>query len=205
MKKILLLSVPHTGTIFVRDYLMQILHLPFIADANNFISEKRNAVAQTMHTTGPQLKANKTVNGVAEYAIDNCNVIIPFRHPMDNAISCIGRDHPNLEFCATNWSILFEMYPLYNVFWVDIDAPKENRRNMMEQLNGFVGCYPISADAFDKYVDDWAPVNNLTKANPIKKAYVENGTLPKGFDYSVMDEAVVWHSTKKQELLRKYI
>lgn len=195
MKKILLLSVPHTGTVFISDYLEEIIGLNRIADNDRFIQTNDNKTFIRIHTTSPQRLENKKKTSVAEYAKNNCNVIIPLRHPIDNAKSCIARNHANLVYCSDCWNVMFEMYSAYNVFWVDIDILPEHRNNMMQQLSNFISCEPINQSTYDSFIDRWQ-----------KKNYTEydKNILPPHHRYDYLNSAIEWYEKKKIELNKQY-
>ena len=209
MKKILLLTVPHTGTVFTCDYLREILGLKHYqgmnrGDAEEFINTEDTNVFARIHTTSPTKLAQEGPNSLLDYAINNCNVISTLRPPIDNAISCVIREHSNLVYCASCWDIMIEMTPKYNVFWLDTHAKKETRRNMIEQLNTFLDCQPKDIDKFNNFIDGWEKVGEGKKFPDIKQAYIDEGTLPKGYDFSSLDFAVHWYDDMKIKLDKQY-
>lgn len=208
MKKILILSAPHTGTCFARDYLLEVMPITLIPEYNAFVKSLDKNIVCNMHTTSQQRLTNERsinmVHDIAGYAIDNCKVVIPFRHPIKNALSCLMRQHKDLINCTESWRILLEMYLKYDVFWLDVDISEGKRRNMMDQLNAFVECEPINSEKFNSWIEHWEPRNSYSDRNPIKKAYAENGTLPKGYDFNELDFAVQWYDEMKIKLEQQY-
>ncbi len=198
MRKILLLSVPHTGTVFVRNYINDVLKVSRCKHPDYLVTDD-GLVYTNIHCNSPQRLENEKPNNPAMYGVKNCNVIIPIRNPIDNAISCLGRGHSNLVYCAENWRVLMEMYPLCKrVFWVDVWAPEQNRRNMMLKLNEFLGIEP-NQKLFDDYVNNWKVVNNRTEE---QIEIAERRTSH--FKFDLLDFAVEWYEQKKIELNRLY-
>ena len=139
-----------------------------------------------------------------DYAVDNCYVVAPLRNPIANAVSCIARKHSNLVYTARNWEIMAEMAPRYNIFWVDIDATNETRKNMMSQLCDYLQRQPSKPAASDAFIERWKKVNAVPKSNPVKKEYEATKKLPRGYDYRHLDNAIRWYDKLKAELDIKY-
>jgi len=137
---------------------------------------------------------------IMEYAVENCSVVIPIRNPIDNAVSCLSRGHETLDYCISNWEVMFQRYPRFkNVFWIDVWAPVRNRRNMMLKLNEFLGVDPIDQQSFDEYIKYWR------KANCVKDDVKQLARRRLPFhDLSQLQFAVDWYNEKKAELDKLY-
>jgi len=201
MKKTLLLSVPHTGTVFTRNYIVDVLDIPHCRNLGAFIVKDVSRMHVNLHT----VEANYIGNGtqlnrdILEYAEENCNVIIPIRDPIENAISCLGRGHNTLHYCIGNWRAMLLEYPRFkNVFWIDVWTAEENRRNMMLKLNEFLDMEP-EKEKFDNFVDQWKKVNTRSDEQMIKG----DRRIP-FHDVSELQFAVDWYNEKKAELNELY-
>ncbi len=200
MKKILLLTVPHTGTVFVHDFLKDVLNLKHyqgmnIDQASVFMETDNTNIFARIHTTSPTRLIQEAKGSLMEYAENNCNVVIPLRNPVDSAISCIARKHHDLVYCTSCWEIMLEMYPRYNVFWIDINVKPELRHNMMTQLCEFLDCSPANSSEFNEYIDKWQKRNSVD---------YQNGIPPKNFDFDSLDFAVQWYDDMKIKLDKQY-
>ena len=94
---------------------------------------------------------------------------------------------------------MMEMYPNYEVFWVDIQTAPENRDNMMRQLLQFVGRDPVDEKAYETYINEWKKVN-FVKEETKRQFAVRN----KFHDFKYLDTAVEWYDKKKAELDELY-
>jgi hypothetical protein len=196
MKKVLVLSIPHTGTEFVTEYLgfMDIMPLVFIRPAPMFILHPSKHVLYHMHIGSyPGAFRFPDEQGTMEYAKENCKVVIPLRNPIKNAISYINR-YKDMSFCKTNWDLLInDVVPNYDIFWLDIDITKERRYNMMNKLNESIERKPINDIEFRKYVNVWHPINHIEQKAPLE-----------GYDFKCLDFAVEWYDNKHTELEKLY-
>ena len=200
MKKILLMSIPHTGTIFVSNFLEQILGVKHLTDYNEFMSTERTDVFLRLHTSTP-VQAYK--QPIWEYGAEHCKTVAPLRHPYENAVSCYAREHANLAFPMACWANMMETAPMFDeIFWVDIDT--QYRRNMMDQLCEYLEREPKDETLYDRYVDQWKKVNRVSKQNVVRNRYNETGELPKGPRYDLLDSAVVWYNDIKQRIDEQY-
>ena len=194
MKKVLVMGIPHTGTEFVVEYL-NILSLVVTRPATTFIQHPSNHVLYNTYI-GSYANANHYPGEkeVMEYAKENCKVVIPLRHPTENAISYISR-YKEMASCANNWNILINyIIPKYDIFWFDINIAKQKRFKMMEKLNKFIEHQPTDDLKFRKYVSEWKPVNHVE--------YQDN--LSEGHDFECLDMAIDWYNNKKVELNKLY-
>jgi hypothetical protein len=221
MKKVLVLSIPHTGTEFVTNYLgfMDIMPLRFVKPIKDqvykdttlfnkahmeFITHPSRHVVGHMHI-GEHLHLKREYD-IMDYAKEHCKVIIPLRHPLENAISYIGR-HKEIKmlYCANNWSILLnDIISNYEIFWIDINIAKRKRLRMMKGLNRFIEREPMNDANFIKYIKEWKPVNHHEECDGMKEAYYTRGELPKGYDVSCLDTAIKWYNNKHTELEKLY-
>jgi len=196
MKKVLVMSMPHTGTEFVTEYLgfMDIIPLVFIRPAPSFITHPSKHVLYHMHIgTYPKAKHYPNEHGIMAYAKENCKVVIPLRSPVKNAVSYINR-YDNMSLCVKNWNLLINDVSLeYDIFWLDIDIAQEKRYNMMNQLNKFIGRKPTDDLKFRKYVIEWKPVNRVEQNNSLEK-----------HNFECLDFAVEWYNNKHKELEKLY-
>ena len=201
MKKTLLLSVPHTGTVFVRNYIVDVLDIPHCRNLGDFITKDVTRMHINLHT----VEANYIGNGtqlnrdILEYAEENCNVVIPIRDPIENAISCLGRGHTTLHYCIGNWRAMISEYSRFtNAFWVDVWTPEENRRTMLRKLNEFLDIEPHPTYV-EKFARSWKKVNYRTTEQILK------GERRTPFhDLSELQFAVDWYKEKKAELDKLY-
>lgn len=199
MRKVLLFSVPHTGTVFTRNYIVDVLDIPHYRNLKGFIEKDVTQMHVNLHATYGLGTSKNPSNDVIKYAEENCNVVIPLRDPTDNAMSCLGRKHNDLNYCIQNWKMLLEIYPRFkNVFWVDVWTPEENRRTMMQKLNEFLDIEPHPTYV-ERFVRDWKKVN-YRKTEQILEA---ERRLP-FHDLSSLDFAVEWYKEKKAELDKLY-
>jgi len=201
MKKVLLLSVPHTGTVFTRNYITDVLDIPHCRNLGAFVIKNVARMHVNLHTTEATYIGNGTqvCRDILDYAEENCNVVIPIRDPIENAISCLGRGHNTLHYCIGNWKAMIREYSRFkNVFWVDVWTPEENRRTMMHKLNEFLDREP-EQEAFDNFVNHWKKVNNRSDEQMIKA----DRRVP-FHDFSELQFAVDWYNEKKAELDKLY-
>ena len=203
MRKVLLFSVPHTGTVFTRNYIEGVLDIPHCRNLGAFVLKDVTRMHVNLHTVKA---AHELSNGsqkcrdIMNYAEENCNVIIPIRDPIDNAISCLGRGHDNLDYCISNWKTMLSEYPRFkNVFWIDIWTPRMHRRMMMRKLNQFLDVQPPNPNAFEEFVEKWPRVNNRSEEQIVKG----NRRIP-FHDFSELQFAVDWYNEKKAELNKLY-
>ena len=211
-KKVLIMSIPHTGTVFTIDYLDQVMPLKYLGDDHwKFIKHPSKHVAGQFHISITQRKESEEYwtkeYNIMEYAKDNCKVIIPLRHPIENAISYTARYGVGnyMDELVDNWRIMIELHSNYDVFWLDINITRAKRHNMMRQLNKFIEREPIDRIKFYRYVKQWKPLNVYREnSNLIKDAYIEQGKLPVGYDFRSLDFAVWWYNKKKIELEQQY-
>jgi hypothetical protein len=200
MKKILLMSIPHTGTIFVSRFLEQVMGVKLVQDYNEFMETGDTNVFLRLHTSTP-VQTYKTP--IWEYAAANCKTVSPLRHPYENAVSCFAREHSNLAFPWACWNSMMETAPLFDeIFWVDIDT--QHRENMMNQLCEFIEREPRNLELYERYIKDWKKVNRVPKHNKIRKAYNETKELPNGPRYDLLDDAVVWYDNIKEQIDKQY-
>lgn len=226
MKKVLVMSIPHTGTEFVTEYLgfMDIMPLRFVKPMDDqsysdetiyyskhkeFVTHPSKHVVSHIHIDH-NTKENLCISmkyAIMEYAKENCKVVIPLRHPLENAISYIGRNkETKMSYCENNWNILFDdIIPNYDIFWVDINVAKQKRFKMMEELNKFIGREPIDNLRFRRYVSEWNPVNHVEECDNMKEAYYKHDKLPEGYDFGCLDVAIKWYNNKKVELDELYL
>lgn len=190
------MSIPHTGTEFVTEYLgfMDIMPLVFIRPAPMFKLHPSKHVLYHMHIgSTPGGFRFPGEQGIMEYARENCKVVIPLRNPIKNAISYINR-YKDMSFCKTNWDLLInDVVPNYDIFWLDIDITKERRYNMMNKLHESIGRKPINDIEFRKYVNAWNPINHIEQKEPLE-----------GYDFKCLDFAVEWYNNKHTELEKLY-
>lgn len=197
MKKILLFTVPRTGTHFTRGYIHDVLKVPPTQGMAAYRTDRRQIYGKAHTHTSFSLKRRHLdldVKLTMEYIEKQCNVIIPIRDPIENAISGFRRGRETLDYAVRNWEIMFECYPrMKNVFWIDVWAPKENRYNMMLKLNEFVDIEP-EQELLDNFVLKWE------KKNASDNVFVD---LEK-HDFSRLQFAVDWYNEKKAELNKLY-
>lgn len=200
MKKILLVSIPHTGTIFVSRFLEQIMSVRLVQDYTEFMETDDTNVLLRLHTSDPPQPYKIPV---WEYAAANCKVVAPIRHPYETVVSSVARKHANLLYSWANWKHMMHISPMFSeIFWVDIDT--KYRENMMEQLCTFVEREPRNLDLYEHYIKDWKKLNRVSKSNEIRKAYNETGVLPHGPRYELFDDAVAWYSNIKTIVDEQY-
>jgi len=196
MKKVLVLSIPHTGTEFVTDYLgfMDIMPLVFIRPATAFIKHPSKHVLYHKHIgTYPNAKHYPNEHGIEEYAKENCKVVIPLRHPIKTAISYINR-YTDMSLCKNNWELLINnILPNYEIFWLDIDIAQQKRYNMMSKLNEFLERKPVNDINFRKYVAKWKPVN-----------HIKHSESTEAYDFNHLNFATEWYDNKHTELDKLY-
>jgi hypothetical protein len=201
MRKVLLLSVPHTGTVFARRYIEDVAEFPHCRNLGAFVTKDVTRMHVNLHTVRsnrPERRGAKE-DGVFKYAYENCNVVIPVRDPIDNAISCLGRGFNNLDYCIQNWQAMMDEYQCFkNVFWLDVWAPVENRATMISKLNEFLDVEPHPTYV-TRFVRDWKKVNHRTTEQMVK------GDRRTPFhDFRPLDFAVEWYKEKKAELDKLY-
>jgi len=196
MKKVLVMSIPHTGTEFVTEYLgfMDIMPLVFIRPAPAFIKHPSKHVLYHKHIgTYPYAKHYPNEQGIEEYAKENCKVVIPLRHPVKTAISYLNR-YKDMSLCKNNWNLLInDVSSTYDIFWLDIDIAQEKRYTMMSQLNNFIERKPTDKINFRKYINEWKPVN-----------HVEQNKSPKEHNFECLNFAIEWYNNKHEELEKLY-
>ncbi len=209
-KKILVMSIPHTGTVFATDYLKQVMPLQYFDDKpyNEFIIHPSKHVFSQIHISDNQRIENELHwSDIMGYAEKNCKVIIPLRHPIESAISYTARYGIGnyMDDLVDNWRSMIEIHSKYDVFWLDINIAKEKRYNMMLQLNKFIEREPSDRMKFYRYVKEWKPVNVYREnRNTIKNAYTDHNMLPAGYNFNSLNFAVWWYTKKKTELEKQY-
>lgn len=201
MRKVLLLSVPHTGTVFTRNYIVDVLNIPHCRNLGAFVAKDVTRMHVNLHTVysnRPERRGSKE-DAVFKYAYQNCNVIIPVRNPIDNAISCLGRNHNNLDYCIQNWeAMLGECDRFKHVFWFDVWTPEENRRTMLYKLHEFLDIEPHPTYV-ERFARAWKKVNHRTTEQIVKA----ERRVP-FHDFSELQFAVDWYNEKKAELDKLY-
>ena len=185
---------------FVSDFLSRVLGVRAITLHEDFMESSETNVFHQIHTSDP-VQAYK--EPIWEYAAKHCKVVVPLRHPYENAVSSFARYHANPLFPWANWNVMMQTAPkLGEIFWVDIDT--EYRRNMMDQLCSYLERTPKHQEQYDTFVNEWAKKNRVSKSNPVRKAYNETGVLPHGPKYEMLDEAVAWYSNIKENINKQY-
>lgn len=201
MKKVLLMTIPHTGKVFLENYMTEVLELKKVIDFASFIETKDENVFASTHTASPQPLIQRRLY---EYAKAECRVVATLRHPYANGVSCAARGHQNLTYAATNWRLMEQQIPQYDMFWVDVETAVENRQQMMLQLCKFLGRKPVKNERHNAFVQRWKKANALPKSNPIKKDFLNTGKLPEGYSFSTLDSAMKWYLPLKAKLDKQY-
>jgi hypothetical protein len=196
-KKVALVSIPHSGTIFVSDFLEKVVGLRHVKDYNEFMETHDMDVFIRMHTNAP---IDSYINtDIWEYIFEYCEVVSPLRHPHEVFISHLAREYPNaMDMVVESWNNMKEVwYEVPDMFWFNIDIGETSRLDMIENL---CYCFDLKQDKdkLDFFLDvsvryfaaNWKKVNTVPNHNEVRRAYNKTGRLPTGHDYSRLDDAV---------------
>ena len=171
----ILLTVPHTGTTFVRTLLSKAC-----ADSDPYAK----AYVPDAHWLD---------EGIAENwdKIVQTKLIITARDPYLSAIRAIknGQENP-VEWIADAWTLCFDAMSKTKHVVFDIDCPVQARLNCAQNAIKFIGI-DLALDRIDGYVERWIPQNESTSI--YKTEYLEIGKLPNGYDWELLDDAVEWY------------
>lgn len=170
----ILLTVPHTGTTFVRTLLTKvgaadIYAKAYVPDAHwldESVTETWDKVIQT-------------------------KLIITARDPYLSAIRAIksGQENP-VEWIADSWTRCFDAMGKTKHFVFDIDCTNQARLNLAKDAVKFIGI-DLELDRIDDYIEKWEPVNESISDH--KTEYLATGALPNGYNWSKLDTAVEWY------------
>jgi len=172
----ILLTVPHTGTNFVRTLLT-------MAGAEN--NPYAKAYVPDAHWI------DKGITEVWDKIVQT-KLIITARDPYLSAIRAIknGQENP-VEWIADAWTLCFDAMSKTKHVVFDIDCPVQARLNCAQNAIKFIGI-DLELDRINDYVEKWIPQNESTSI--YKTKYLETGELPEGYDWNLLNEAVEWYN-----------
>lgn len=171
----ILLTVPHTGTTFVRTLLTKVG-----ADSDPYAK----AYVPNAHWLD---------EGIAETwdKIVQTKLIITARDPYLSAIRAIKTNEENpVEWIADAWTLCFDAMSKTKHVVFDIDCPEQTRLSCAQNVVKFIGI-DLYSDRIDGYVEKWIPQNESHSEH--KTEYLETGKLPEGYDWSLLDTTVEWY------------
>lgn len=197
MSKILIETIPHTGTRFVAQLFYQLGLVETTLNELQKLSSENNYTIKHFPTTD----SNDTSFAPR---------VTVLRDPCLVAISNM-RGHLFQESIGMD---IKQLNKRYNVFvrratrrkyvCVDIECPVEKREShlvaVLKQLKLYNDSY---RSTIKQYAEQWVPVGELN--NSWKRLYLETGELPDCIRYCDLQRAIVWNEKLKQECMYDYI
>ena len=139
----ILCSVQHTGTKFLRDMFGEIHHASFVEDI-----EPGTRYLRVGHISGG------LISGIL-YRLKSDQAIVPLRHPRSVTESWRRRDKSIAEL-NYNFNLLFNEIDKFNPFYLAIDS--NNRDRQLTQINKDLGL---------DLKTDWKPRNSVMETHSI--------------------------------------
>lgn len=135
------------------------------------------------------------LDGVIRDKLNSGPVVVTARDPYLSAfhyLSLYNNAEKGIKELDLQWNMFLNILPTINYYVVDVDCTQENRHSQLSGAIQHIGYNPADFEPKIKdYASNWKPLNS-TK-NKMKLEYFETGKLPKGHDWSVLDEAVDWY------------
>lgn len=178
---IVIYTVPHTGTNFVKKFLETLgtpkseyirIHATQLDDAKIILSPHHLTQLEMLASSKP--------------------TIITARDPYLSAIRLLNRhgsDH-TITLLKRRWDRFFKTIPTMNCHIIDIGVREEDRYTHLCQAADFLKV-KYSEQNIRAFADAWKPENETT--SDAKTKYLETGKLSEFYDWSLLDEAVSWY------------
>lgn len=195
-KSFILVTVPHTGTRFVRRFLRTILQAEYLTKGTMLYTKR----GRTSTPTFAQIHPIQGYNEAIVKNTTNLPLVTTLRHPYMHFLTTwdaliINRGEKRVRaYSEQAWKNMIELYYKYpNRIAIPIDMPMtlDERTDILYDLADFVG-----ADNYDhlelvQYAERWHPEG--TRGDyVIKHEYLENGNMPCNMDF--LEFAVVWYN-----------
>ena len=174
---IVIYTVPHTGTNFVRKFLDTLETTENIIRIHATHLDDTEMVSQH-HLTQLRILASSSPT------------IITARDPYLSAIRFLKREHRKMTFLKKRWDRFFKTVPTMNYHIIDIGVKEEDRYTHLCQAADFLKI-KYSEQKVRAFADAWKPVNETT--SDAKTKYLDTGELSKFHDWSLLDDAVSWY------------
>ncbi len=123
-------------------------------------------------------------------------LLITVRDPYLSAIRFIYSNQ-SIESCAEMWNESIDALPFVDHFLYDVGCREEDR--ITHTADMFEFCQRTMTPEIEKYVSEWKPLNtsenydgDLT-VKDFKANYLKDGSLPDGYNWSLLDDAVAWY------------
>lgn len=154
--KTLFLSVPHSGTHFVLEFLVAVLGLDGVSNAKYITAESNCDFAHTHPNS-----LTKIEGGIFD------SLIITLRHPYKTTRTGKLRG-ASADLMVDSWQALLDASSQYSkILLVVIDGPEENRLSQLMAIAKHFNKEHL-AKQVEQYANDWRPVNqSLTDEDKI--------------------------------------
>lgn len=187
--RIILYTVPHTGTNFVASFFK---HLGLESPDHWFRYHTARCHPDNLH------KSAFRITGVR--ALEAEKLIVTARDPYLSAIRWIGDsdyeedsgDRRTPQQMAWSWGHMFDVLKKRDdYFIVDIGCRQSDRLELLREAADYMEIDYNMAD-IESFAEAWKPQNS-SDTGP-KQAYLRDGTLPDG-DWHYLDDAVAWYKS----------
>jgi hypothetical protein len=190
MIKFSLITVPHTGTHFMKQLFIE---AGIMLDLEIVDSPLEDCLTDTYYWHLHTLHEDKTM--ADRVLADGRKIIVTARDPylsafhyLDAADSHDGLwcgQNDKIEELARHWDHLMTIAKK-GAFIFDIGCKEEQRQKQATDILEFIG---LDCD-IKKYISDWKPRNSRDTEN--KRNYLEHNTLP-DFNWRPLEDAVKWY------------
>ncbi|MEK0324665.1 MAG: hypothetical protein QQN63_03080 [Nitrosopumilus sp.] len=197
-KSFILITVPHTGTRFVRRFLRSILQAEYLAKGTMLYTKRGR-------TTVPTFAHIHPIQGYNASIVDNTKhlpLVTTLRHPYMHFLTTwdaliISRGEKRVKaYSEAAWYNMIQIFPKYArtmVIPIDKQMPEEERVTLLYKLARFVGSDRLDTETCTQlveYAHAWHP-EGTRGGYAIKTKYLENGNMP--CDMGFLDFAVSWY------------
>ena len=198
MSKVLIETIPHTGTRFIARLFRQLGFVEVELD------EMQKPSTENVYTIKHFPKTDRFLPGETAQRItmlrDPCLVAISHMQGYLFQTS-FGMD---IEQLTQRYDFFIRRAARRKYVYVDIDCPVEKREShlvaALKQLNLYNDSY---RSTIKQYAEQWIPVGKHD--NSWKRLYLKTGELPECIRYCDLQRAIAWHEKLKQECIYDYI
>lgn len=194
-KSFILITVPHTGTRFVRRFLRSTLQAEYLAKGSMLYTKRGRTTAPTFAHIHP-------IQGYNTAIVKNTThlpLVITLRHPYMHFLTSwdiliINRGAERVRaYSKYAWKNMIELYPKYSrkmVIPVDMPMTLDERVELLYGLAAFVRAENYEHLDIVQYADAWHPEGTRGYYD-IKMEYLDEGKMP--CDMGFLDFAVSWY------------
>jgi hypothetical protein len=201
MRRITLLTVPHTGTHFVTHLFNGIgaeLDHDVVCGTHQKFNKhsKINAYYWQIHSTQkpiPELPRNARLN-YESCMRNNRSLIVTARDPYLSCFHYMSKSPMHsLEHQSANWNMFLDIVESRKPFIVDIGCREEMRYEHLKDALDYLKIANYDNDFVKQYAENWTPLN--TSGNEMRVKYLKTGELPPNQDWQLLDRAVDWYKS----------